>query len=232
MKIILFDIDGTLVTTGGAGGRAMARAATDIFGLDNGSTSIEMAGRTDSWIVAQIAAQQGVPGGQDLVARFRSVYVGYLLEEIEHSRPNKGVLPGVTDLVTLLHQRDDVHLGLLTGNFEEGARIKLEHFGLWSFFDGGAYGDDAEQRTHLFEIALKRIAESGGPVVPPEDVVIIGDTPLDVEVALASGAQSLAVATGPYDTKQLRESGATEAMEDLRDAEGVLRALGLTSGPT
>ncbi|MDR1990101.1 MAG: haloacid dehalogenase-like hydrolase [Acidobacteriaceae bacterium] len=231
MKIVLFDIDGTLVLTGGAGARAMARAAVDLFGVENADQSIAMAGRTDSWIVAQMAALVEAPCDPQVIGRFRAVYVRYLLEEIAHPGPKKYLLPGVAEIVALLHQRDDVHLGLLTGNFHEGARIKLEHFGIWPFFHGGAFGDDAEQRPHLFEIALARIANAGGPVVPPGDVVIVGDTPLDVEVARVAGARSLAVATGPYDVRALRESGASVVMEDLRDREAVLGAIGLTSGP-
>jgi phosphoglycolate phosphatase-like HAD superfamily hydrolase len=231
MKIILFDIDGTLVLTGGAGGRAMARAAADLFGLQSADKSIAMAGRTDAWIVSQIAAQYNAPFDAEVLARFRTIYLRHLLEEIEQPGPQKGVLPGVIDLLRALRRRDDAHVGLLTGNFHEGARIKLEHFGLWDYFEGGAFGDDAENRTHLFDIALSRVSAAGGPTVSRGDVIIVGDTPLDVDVALAAGAQALAVATGPYDVKMLRESGAPIVMEDLSDRDAVLRAIGLLSGP-
>ena len=130
-KLILFDIDGTLVLTGGAGGRAMAMAFRDVFGLDHGLKSISMAGRTDAWIVAQMASQHGLAYDDDAMARFHAAYIGYLLDEIRKPGPQKGVLPGVREALDALAEHQDAHLALLTGNFERGAQIKLEYFGLW-----------------------------------------------------------------------------------------------------
>jgi len=231
-KLILFDIDGTLVLTGGAGGRAMARAFAEIFGVQNGLASISMAGRTDAWIVAQMAAEHGMPCSDDLLERFHDVYIGHLLQEIHKSGPRKGVLPGVRSVLDALVPHPQAHLGLLTGNFERGAQIKLEYFDLWRYFASGAFGDRAHDRNSLLSAAIERVRASGGPSVQPSDVVIVGDTPLDVAVAVAAGARSLAVATGSYDVNSLRASGADVVMEDLTDVEAVLEGLGLaSSGP-
>lgn len=230
-KLILFDIDGTLVLTGGAGGRAMGRAAADVFGFAHADKSIAMAGRTDTWIVAQMAAQQGTRFDAEVLGRFEAVYIGHLREEIGRAGPQKGVLPGVTGVLEMLSGHVGVHLALLTGNFRRGAEIKLEYFDLWRYFESGAFGEDAQDRNLLLQKAIDRVAAAGGPVVRPEEVVVVGDTPLDVAVALAGGARALAVATGPYDVDTLRASGAHVTLDDLRDENAVLEALELVSGP-
>lgn len=232
MKLVLFDIDGTLVLTGGAGGRAMARAAADIFGFENADKSISMAGRTDAWIVAQMAAQQNVPFDDAVLARFHESYIQHLEEEIEHpGSGRKGVLPGVERALKALRDHEHAHLALLTGNFRRGAQIKLEYFGLWDYFEAGAFGEDAQNRNELFQTALSRVLAAGGPAVAVSDVIVVGDTPLDVAVALAAGARALAVATGPYDVAALRASGAHAVLADLSDERAVLEALELLSGP-
>ena len=121
IKLILFDIDGTLVFTGGAGGRAMALAGRDVLGIQNGLGSISMAGRTDAWIVAQMAAEHAVPCDADVLKRFHDVYVEHLRKEIHKPGPQKGVLPGVRAVLEALASHTGAHLALLTGNFERGA---------------------------------------------------------------------------------------------------------------
>ncbi len=120
--------------------------------------------------------------------------------------------------------RDDVYLALLTGNYEEAARIKLEYFDLWRYFRCGAFGDDAPDRNGLLPKAMAAIRACGGPEVAPVEIVVVGDTPLDVACAAASGARSLAVATGGYDVDALRAAGADVVMQDLTDTLEVLRA--------
>lgn len=230
-KLILFDIDGTLVLTGGAGGRAMARAFEDVFGLEHGMASISMAGRTDAWIVAQMAASHGLTCTPEVFERFHEAYIGHLMEEIHKPGPQKGILPGVRDVLDALAAHTGAHLALLTGNFERGAQIKLEYFDLWRYFAAGAFGDRTHDRNSLLGTALARVAEAGGPSISPAETVVVGDTPLDVAVAVASGARSLAVATGSYDVDALRASGADVVVEDLGDVEAVLDGLGLVSGP-
>ena len=230
-KLILFDIDGTLVLTGGAGGRAMARAFEEVFGLQHGMASISMAGRTDAWIVAQMAASHGLTCTADIFERFHDAYIGHLMEEIHKPGPQKGILPGVRRVLEALATHSAAHLALLTGNFERGAQIKLEYFDLWRYFAAGAFGDRTDDRNSLLATALARVAAAGGPAITPAETVIVGDTPLDVAVAIAGGARSLAVATGSYDVAALRASGADVVVEDLQDVGAVLEGLGLDSGP-
>jgi phosphoglycolate phosphatase len=230
-RLILFDIDGTLVLTGGAGGRAMARAFEEVFGLQHGMASISMAGRTDAWIVAQMAANHGLACTPDIFGRFHEAYIGHLMEEIHKPGPQKGILPGVREVLEALAAHSGAHLALLTGNFERGAQIKLEYFDLWRYFAAGAFGDRTHDRNSLLATALARVAARGGPAITPAETVIVGDTPLDVAVAVAGGARSLAVATGSYDAAALRASGADVVVEDLMDIEAVLEGLGLDSGP-
>ena len=231
IKLLLFDIDGTLVLTGGAGGRAMARAAADTFGVEGELRSISMAGRTDAWIVSQMAATYGVPCNEGLLSRFHDAYISHLRREIHEPGPRKGVLPGVRDVLQGLRTRTHVHTALLTGNFERGAQIKLEYFDLWGYFRLGAFGDAAHDRNSLLGVALARFRASGGPPVEPSEVLVIGDTPLDVAVALAGGARSLAVATGGYTMEELKASGADAVLRDLSDVNAALSEMGLAAGP-
>jgi phosphoglycolate phosphatase-like HAD superfamily hydrolase len=209
----------------------MARAFADVFGLQNGLASISMAGRTDAWIVAQMAAQYGASCDSETLVRFHDAYIGHLLEEIHKPGPQKGVLPGVRPVLDALVAHEGAHLALLTGNFERGAQIKLEYFDLWRYFASGAFGDSTHDRNSLLADALARVETSGGPSVRPSDVVIVGDTPLDVAVAVTAGARSLAVATGSYGVDALRASGADVVLKDLTDVKAVLEALGLAAGP-
>jgi phosphoglycolate phosphatase-like HAD superfamily hydrolase len=226
-RLLLFDIDGTLVLTGGAGARAMLRAFTDLFGFSDGLGSISMAGRTDAWIVSQMAAAHGIAVGEAEVRAFHDTYLRYLGEEIVQPGPRKGILPGVRELLDALASRDDVHLALLTGNYRRGAEIKLGYFDLWRYFSTGAFGDDAHDRNGLLWTAIDNVIAAGGPRARPSETLIIGDTPLDVAVAVAGGARSLGVATGSYDVDTLLESGADAAVPDLSDTAAVMTVLGL-----
>lgn len=229
--LILFDIDGTLVMTGGAGARAMVRAFHEVFGVENGLRSPSMAGRTDAWIVAQMATYHGLTCGEEAIARFHDTYIGHLAREIHEPGPQKGILPGVRDLLEALTADTRAHLALLTGNYERGARIKLEYFDLWKYFPCGAFGDGAHDRNSLLWTAIERVHASSGVSVPPADVTIVGDTPLDVAVALAGGARSVAVATGSYDVDSLKACGADVVLETLEDLDAAIEAMGLAAGP-
>ena len=148
-----------------------------------------MPGRTDSWIVSSAADKHRIPPDSPDLARFQSVYFSYLAREIDQPSPSrKGVMPGIPALLDALAARDDAYMALLTGNYEASARVKLEYFGLWRYFRCGAFGDDAPDRNGLLPRAMSRIGACGGPTVPASQVVIIGDTPLDVAVAAAGGA--------------------------------------------
>jgi phosphoglycolate phosphatase len=221
--VLLFDIDGTLVLTGGAGGRAMTRAFEELYGVENAFEGVPFNGRTDAWILSRAAAAHGID--DEAIARFKPLYLDYLAEELHRPGPRKGVMPGIGPLLDELSRRDDVYLALLTGNFERGACLKLEYFDLWRYFTCGAFGDTTHDRNGLLAQALARIEVCGGPQVAPADVVIIGDTPLDVGVALAGGARSMAVATGSHTTDELRASGADVVFQDLSDLAAVLAAV-------
>jgi phosphoglycolate phosphatase-like HAD superfamily hydrolase len=222
-KALLFDIDGTLVLTGGAGKRAMTRAFERLFAVPDAFRDIPMPGRTDPNIVADAVAAHAV--STDRLTRFHDLYVTYLAGELEHPGPRKGVMPGVRPLLDALMSRPDAFLALLTGNYELGARMKLEYFDLWRYFRCGAFGGDAPERNGLLTIALTRIRECGGPSFDATDAVVIGDTPLDVACAAAAGARSIAVATGGHNVETLRRAGADVVFEDLSDTRAVIDAI-------
>lgn len=225
-KVVLFDIDGTLVLTGRAGVRAMNRAGLSVLGVPDLLEDIQIAGRTDWSILRDATAKYGRPLDRELMAQLRAAYVGCLEEEIEHPGEGvKAVMPGIPELLTALDGRDDVLLGLLTGNFVDGARIKLEHFDLWRYFAWGAFGDDAEDRDALVPFALERARARGVCEVPYGDVFVIGDTPHDVACADAVGAVPIAVATGNYTVDELRGTGAAIVLRDLGDTAAVLDLL-------
>jgi phosphoglycolate phosphatase-like HAD superfamily hydrolase len=225
--VVLFDVDGTLVLTGGAGGRAMARAFEDLFAVSNAFQNVPFQGRTDAWILSGALIAHGIPSDSSALASFRERYLDYLRDELMRPGPRKGVMPGVRELLSTLTDRDDVYVALLTGNYEGGARLKLEYFDLWRYFECGVFGDDVHDRNRLLPLALATIKARGGPAISPSSAVVVGDTPLDVECAVASGARSLAVATGGYPADTLRRAGADRVFDDLTDTDEVLRALAL-----
>ena len=226
--IVLFDIDGTLIRTGGAGSRAMNRAFEDLFGVSGAFDGIPMAGRTDKAIVEDAAAHAGVDLGTEVLQRFRDRYFERLLEAIPETGHRRSVLPGVQRLLDALTAppfKSNVFIALLTGNSERGARVKLEHFDLWRFFPCGAYGDDVRDRRELFSVAIDRARACGAPPVLPKDVLVVGDTELDVACATAAGARAVAVATGSSSAEALRRSGADVVFDDLTDTTAFLRLL-------
>ncbi len=226
MHLVLFDVDGTLVLTGRAGLRAMNRACEDLVGHDNALDGVKLAGRTDWVILDDVLSRHGHTLHGELLSELRDRYLVHLREEIEERGTGvKAVMPGIRELLGALRGRPDVALGLLTGNFAEGARIKLEHFDLWKYFSCGAFGDDASDRNDLVPFAIRRARECGVADVSPEDVWVVGDTPSDVACALAAGATPVAVATGGYTIEQLRDSGADIVFADLSDTQEFLTLL-------
>src|SRR5258706_14628710 len=186
-----------------------------------------MPGRTDPWVLAELAVANGVPADAPELSRFHDLYLSYLEIEIEKPGPRKGLMPGVRPLLEALAVRDDVHVALLTGNYERAAQLKLEYFDVWRYFRGGAFGDAALDRNTLVPRALASVAAVGGPAIDPDDAVVIGDTPLDIPCGRAAGARAFAVATGSYDVASLGAAGPDVVLADLSDIEAVLRALQL-----
>jgi phosphoglycolate phosphatase-like HAD superfamily hydrolase len=206
----------------------MSLAFDEVFGVVGGIQGVSMAGRTDAWILNDAIAAHGITPDSPHLARFREVYVRHLATELEKPGVNrKGLMPGVRELLDALAPRDDVYLALLTGNYEAGARLKLEYFDLWRYFPCGAFGDDAPHRNVLVPKALARVEACEGRAFAPGETVVIGDTPLDVECAAHVGARSLAVATGSYSVEELRAAGADAALEDLSNIEEVVRMIGI-----
>ena len=224
--LVLFDIDGTLVLTGRAGMRAMNRACEETVGHAHALDGVAVAGRTDWIILHDVMANHGLSLDADRLEELRRLYVTHLAEEIVHPGEGvKDVMPGIRELLGRLHARSDVALGLLTGNFEDGARIKLEYFDLWRYFPVGAFGGDSADRNDLVPVALRRARERGLADVPPSRVLVVGDTPHDVACAHAVGARAVAVATGGYDVDRLRETGADHVFKDLSDTAAFLKLL-------
>ena len=226
--IVLFDVDGTLLLSGGAGVRAMNLAFEALYGVPDAFKDIPMAGRTDQIIVLDAFGRFGLPAADGWLSAFRDRYCALLQEEVARPSPGKRVMPGVRAALEVLGCLPDVALGLVTCNFAEGARIKLEHFDLARYFRFGAFADDAADRNALVPIALARAAECGVRDVPPERVFVVGDTPADVACALAAHVRAVGVATGPFDTVTLAASGAHAAMADLSDLGAFFSVLGLS----
>ena len=225
--LILFDIDGTLVLTGGAGLRAMNRALEDVVGHSKALDGIPVAGRTDWSILEDVMRVHDLTLDPALFADLRARYVTHLRDEIEQpGTGTKAVMPGIRELLDVLHARSNVALGLLTGNFIDGARIKLEHFDLWRYFQCGAFGDDSSDRNALVPVAIERARECGIAGLVPADVIVVGDTPHDIACALAVGATPVGVATGSYSVDRLRDSGGEIVFQDLRDTNAFLELIG------
>ena len=225
-KLVLFDIDGTLVLTGGAGLRAMNRALADAFGRSEGLEGIPIAGRTDWAILADAVRRFERTLDGATLADLRDRYVAHLAEEIQHpGHGRKAVMPGIREILDHLAGRDDVLVGLLTGNFEEGARVKLGHFALWDYFRCGAFGGDAADRNALVPVAVERARACGLLEIADADVLVVGDTPHDVMCAQVAGATAVAVATGSSSVEELRATGADYVFEDLANTEAFLRLL-------
>jgi phosphoglycolate phosphatase len=224
--LILFDIDGTLLLSGRAGLRAMTRAFQETFGITDAFKGESFGGRTDSYLVSKALKMAGLPDTPEQHDRFRGNYLPLLAEEIQHpGEGHKGLMPGARELLDALEEYDHLHLALLTGNYREAAEIKLQHFEIWEFFEWGAFSDDHHDRNELVPIARARAETYDIPVEAIDRVIVIGDTPHDIECARVAGARSIAVATGGYSTDQLKQAGADEVLPDLADTDRVLRLL-------
>jgi phosphoglycolate phosphatase-like HAD superfamily hydrolase len=226
-KLVLFDIDGTILWTDGAGRRAVFGALVEHFGVvDPGDHRFD--GKTDPQIVRELLKKAGVSDAE-IDARLDGIlerYYALLREELDGADHREHVFPGVHELLDELERRDDVVLGLLTGNIEAGARAKLTAVGIAPHrFVVGAFGSDHHDRPELPEIARRRAERVLGHPINGRDVVVIGDTPADVACGVGIGARAIGVATGRYSVDDLRACDAAAVFPDLTDTDAVVRAI-------
>ena len=233
MHICLLDIDGTLLLTGGAGQKAFAQTLADEFGIGEIIHPVMFAGRSDRAIALELFRLHGVEESVENWQRFCGSYISRLESALV---ANQGfVLPGASELVTTLAGRDDVALGLLTGNVLQGAKRKLAHYNLWHWFAFGGYGDEHTHRNDIAATALAagrehvhgRTSGSGatGPHLVQGEVIVIGDTPHDVTCGRSIGARCVAVPTGHTTADELRETNPDVLVETLEDIEPILSLL-------
>jgi phosphoglycolate phosphatase-like HAD superfamily hydrolase len=227
MKLVLFDIDGTILLTDGAGKRAIHRALREVFG-STGPDDHAFGGKTDPQIVRELMRMDGHedPHIDDRMPLLLDRYVAYLGEELEASAPNVEMMPGIHALLDALERRDDAIIGLLTGNLVAGAKAKLASVGIdFDRFKVGAFGSDHELRGELPAVAQRRAREELGVDVAGPNVVVIGDTPADIHCGRSIGARAIAVATGTYSVDDLRAHDPAAVFEDLSDTSAVISAI-------
>lgn len=217
MTILMFDIDGTLSLSQGAGTAAMTRAFRELWGIESALTGMDFAGRSDTWIVPTALAAHGRDCSADDLAAFIDTYVPALDQAL--AERNVRLCPGVAELLEAL-AGEDVVLGLGTGNFRRAAEVKLSPLGIWDYFVDGGFGDDAPDRTALLAAGLERLRAHSTDAA---DVVVIGDTGHDVEAGQAIGARVVAVRTGYAKPGEL--DAADVVLDDLSDLEQSLQAL-------
>ena len=225
MKVCLFDIDGTLLNTGGAGQSAMEAVLKIEFGIENLEVNIPTAGRTDRAIISDLFKDLDIEQTEENWSLFRDAYLKLLPEEMGDNTSR--LLPGVCELLEELSALENVHLGLLTGNFQTGAWAKLSHFGIDHHFNFGGFGDHHHNRDDVARTAFEKTNEHLGleKMISANAIWVIGDTPADVQCSRAIGANAIAVATGMYDSKTLEEAKPDHLWDDLTNPEKFLSLL-------
>ena len=226
MKLLLFDIDGTLVLSGGAGLRAMNEAFFRLFGLEDRMLRLNLAGRTDTAILQTVMQDNGLSFSVEAQEKFKALYFQLLRKELRDHNPQKRVMPGVRELLSALCRRDHIYLGLLTGNWEQSGRLKLADLNLNRYFSFGAFADDSGIRDELLPFAVRRFSERYALHPAPEQIYVIGDTPFDIQCARPHGAIAVAVAAAQHNEKQLAAHQPDYLFPDLSDLERVLQVLG------
>lgn len=218
VRAVLFDIDGTLIRTGGAGVRAFERTGQALFQAADGVRHMRFAGRTDMSLAREFFDRHRIDPTPADFRRFFEHYV-FVLDQLVAQLDGQ-ICPGVVDFLSGLEELTPVPLlGLLTGNIRLGAEIKLRHFGLWERFATGAFGDDHEDRNQLAGIARRRAGQTLGRDVDGHEILVVGDTSQDIECARAIGASVLAVGTGGTSLDELRAHRADWVVETLADVK-------------
>jgi phosphoglycolate phosphatase len=226
VRLFLFDVDGTLVTARGAGRRAIGHALASTYGTAGAIEAYDFRGKTDQRIVWDLMTTAGLDDGR-IAAGLAACFEAYLaeLERLIGDGARVTIMPGVGELVRALAARADAVVGLLTGNIEPGARVKLRPTNMWPLFRVGAFGSDDVDRRRLPAIACERAHRLTGRRFAFEEVTIIGDTPLDVDCARACGAEAVAVATGFHPAEDLRACAPDLFFTDFGDVSATLAAL-------
>ncbi|MBA2586721.1 MAG: haloacid dehalogenase-like hydrolase [Chthoniobacterales bacterium] len=223
-RLLLWDIDATLITTGGAGDQALKRAVQERFGVRDGLHDIEIAGRTDTRIIASILRKYDVPQIEENIVAFLDQYLSFLGQLLPGLQGH--VMPGVNELLRRLKQNPDRVVALLTGNMQRGAELKLQRYGLWEHFEFGAFADDHRDRNQLGAIAQQRATEKHGIEFAGAEIDVIGDTGHDIACGRAFGARTIAVATGSWSRERLAAEAPDFLFDDLDDVDDVMAQLG------
>ena len=223
-RLLLFDIDGTLIHSGGAGVHALQLTLVERFRISDDLNDIEIAGMTDSGIVVSILNKHKIPATNENVTAFLDSYVHFLSLELPRRKGN--LLPGVLELLERLKSRAHLVLALLTGNVSRGAQLKLEHYGVWNFFEFGAFADDHQDRNQLGPFARARAKEKHGREFLASEIDVIGDTPRDIACGKALGARTIAVATGTWSREKLARHHPDFLIDDLSDVDRLINTLG------
>ena len=223
-RLLLFDIDGTLVNTGGAGVESLKATVRNRFRAGDDLRDIEIAGKTDRAIIRDILRKYGVDPTEEKITSFAREYIDGL--PLCLSRTRGRVLPGIQQLLERLKAQPHIVLALLTGNLQEGARLKLQHYGLWDFFEFGAFADDHHDRNELGAFARKRAHLKHGHDFDAADIDVIGDTNHDIACGKAFGARTIAVATGSWSRERLQGCRPDFLFDNLADTEEVIERLG------
>lgn len=226
MKLVLFDIDGTLLLSGGAGVRAMTRAFDQLFEIADAFTGVQLAGRTDTSILKDALRLHGLPYSHEVLEEFQSLYFEYLHQEMPLPGSGKRIMPGVLEVLEALSALPDVYLGLLTGNWRTSGYIKLADFALDHFFAFGAFSDDSEVRKELLPFAIQRFKRLHDLEPRPEEVFVVGDTPSDILCAHPHGAKAVAVAAAHHSAADLAPYNPDFLLPNLTDYKKVLEILG------
>jgi phosphoglycolate phosphatase len=229
--LLLWDIDGTLLLTDGAGMRGMARAGRTLYGDSFRWDGVKASGRLDPLIFEDALARNGMVPSEAMHRTFHDAYIRELEEELVRVGERARTMPGIRDTIATLRarraSRNDVVQGIVTGNYTRAAPLKLRACGLDpAWFEIGAFGDEGRTRPDLVALALARCAKSTGWAPDPKRVVVIGDTPFDVECAHAHGCVAFAVATGIHGMAELAAAGADVVVKDLSDPTPLLALVG------
>ncbi|KAB2648951.1 MAG: HAD family hydrolase [Verrucomicrobiota bacterium] len=215
--LLLWDIDGTILSSSGSGLKAIRLGLLNHFNINDLIDDIDFSGRTDRWIMRQIFAKHNIPATEENFSGFIEAYLKALPEQIAVSKIT--VFPGVKKLLHEGTQKEGIHQGLLTGNLHRGAKIKLGQQDLWKYFPMGAFCDDSEFRNDLVPYGMMRAMEHFKIAFKPSEVWIIGDTPHDIACAKVIGAHVIAVATGHHDVEELSGHNPTATLPDLSNTD-------------